>query len=373
MKILALKEIAANEKRVALTPDLVAKYNNIGYEVEIEAGAGVNAGIDDEEFTKAGAKIVDAAGAIANADIILKVAAPENSEIEKISKAKKDTVLVGILNPHFEKDKSKNYADIGLSAFAVELFPRITRAQSMDVLSSQSNLAGYRAVIDAVYELGVAVPMMMTAAGTISPAKIMIIGAGVAGLQAIATAKRLGGVVTAFDVRAAAREQVQSLGAKFIEVPNDENAETKGGYAKEMSDDYKKRQEQAIYDNIIKQDIVITTALIPGKPAPKLISEEMVKNMKPGAIIVDMAAVSGGNCVVTEPGKVVIKNGVKIIGYENIASRIAKDASKLYSKNLYNFVEFITDKEKKQISINIEDEIIKSSLLTYQGKVLFSA
>ncbi len=373
MKVLVLKEISVNEKRVALTPDLVAKYNNLGYEIEIETGAGIGAGIGDEDFIKSGAKIVDANQAITNADIILKVAAPENNEIEKISKAKKDAVLIGILNPYLEKDKSKNYADIGISAFAVELFPRITRAQSMDVLSSQSNLAGYRAVIDAVYELDVAVPMMMTAAGTISPAKIMIIGAGVAGLQAIATAKRLGAVVTAFDVRPVAKEQVQSLGAKFIEVLNDENAETKSGYAKEMSDDYKKRQEQAIYDNIIKQDIVITTALIPGKPAPKLISKEMVKNMKSGAIIVDLAAGSGGNCAITESGKVVTKYGVKIIGRENMVSGIAKDASKLYSKNLYNFVEFITDKEKKQIAINIEDEIIKSSLLTYQGKVLFSA
>jgi NAD(P) transhydrogenase subunit alpha len=372
MKILTLKETSNGEKRVALTPDLVSKYNKIGYEVLIETKAGEACGISDLEFEKAGAKIVGLE-AIADADVILKVAAPQNDELQNLNKAKKDTLLVGMLNPYFEKEKVKSYSDAGLSAVAVELFPRITRAQSMDVLSSQSNLAGYRAVIDAVHELDVAVPMMMTAAGTISPAKIMILGAGVAGLQAIATAKRLGAVVTAFDVRAVAKEQVESLGAKFIEVKNDENAETKGGYAKEMSDEYKKRQEQAIYDNIIKQDIVITTALIPGKPAPKLISEEMVKNMKVGAIIVDMAAIAGGNCVLTEPGNVVIKNDVKIIGHNNIPSRISKDASKLYSKNLYNFIEFITDKEKKQIAINLEDEIIKSSLLTYQGKVLFSA
>jgi NAD(P) transhydrogenase subunit alpha len=232
----------------------------------------------------------------------------------------------------------------------------------MDTLSSQSNLVGYRSVIDGVSQLTSAVPMMMTAAGTVTPAKILILGAGVAGLQAIATAKRLGGVVSAFDVRAAAKEQVQSLGGKFIEVEAQEDGQTKEGYAKEMSEEYKNRQTQVIFDNIIKQDLVIATALIPGRPAPKLITEEMVKNMKTGSVIVDIAAVNGGNCELTEPGKVVVKFGVTIIGHNNFPSRIASDASKLYSKNLYNFVELLTNKEEEKVEINLEDEITKASL-----------
>ncbi len=364
MKILALKEIVDNEKRVAITPDLISKYNKLGYEIVVEAGAGLGCGIDDEDYKIAGAGIVDnIAEVISTFDIILKVQAPSAAEIQKISSHKKDVILVGMLNPYKTSEQNNNYQTLGIKSFAVELFPRITRAQSMDVLSSQSNLVGYRAVIDAVAELDVAVPMMMTAAGTITPAKIMILGAGVAGLQAIATAKRLGAVVTAFDVRAAAKEQVQSLGAKFIEVADQNDGETKSGYAKEMSDEYKKKQEQAIFDNIIKQDVVITTALIPGRPAPKLISEAMVKAMKNGSIIVDIAAVNGGNCELTESGKVVKKFGVKIIGYDNFPSRIAKDASKLYAKNLYNFVELITDKEEQKINIDLEDEIIKAALI----------
>ncbi len=365
MKILVLKETANNEKRVAVTPDLISKYNKFGYEVLVETGAGLGSNVSDEDYQNAGAKIINnIAEIISSVDIILKVGAPDESEIKKISGCKKDVVLVGMLNPYLDQEKIKSYQNLGIKAFAAELFPRITRAQSMDVLSSQSNLVGYRAVIDAVAELDIAVPMMMTAAGTITPSKIMILGAGVAGLQAIATAKRLGAVVTAFDVRAAAKEQVQSLGAKFIEVDNDEDGQTKAGYAKEMSDEYKKRQEQVIFDNIIKQDVVIATALIPGRPAPKLISEAMVKAMKSGAIIVDIAAINGGNCELTESGKVVEKFGVKIIGYDNFPSRIARDASKLYAKNLYNFVELITNKEEKKIHIDSEDEIIKAALLS---------
>jgi NAD(P) transhydrogenase subunit alpha len=363
MKILVLKEIANNEKRVAATPDIIAKYNKLGYEVLVESGSGLNSGISDEDYNLAGAIIIqNVAEEIANVDIILKVQAPEKLEI---SGCKKDSVLIGMLNHYKQNQTTQNisYKDLSLKAFSVELFPRITRAQSMDVLSSQSNLVGYRAVIDGVSELDIAVPMMMTAAGTIAPAKIMILGAGVAGLQAIATAKRLGGVVSAFDVRVAAKEQVQSLGAKFIEVPVDEDGQTKAGYAKEMSDEYKKKQEQVIFDNIVKQDVVITTALIPGKPAPKLISEDMVKAMKKGSVIVDIAASNGGNCELTEVGKVVLKFGVKIIGYDNFPSRVASDASKLYAKNLYNFVELITNKEKKEIDINLEDEIIKAALI----------
>ncbi len=370
MKILALKEIANNEKRVAITPDLISKYNKLGYEVLLEAGAGTNSNISDEDYKNAGVTIVDnITDIISTVDIIVKVQAPSETEIKKLSGHKKDVVLVGMLNPYKNSEKNqeqeKSYQDLNIKAFAVELFPRITRAQSMDVLSSQSNLVGYRAVIDAVAELDIAIPMMMTAAGTITPAKVMVLGAGVAGLQAIATAKRLGAVVSAFDVRSAAKEQVQSLGAKFIEVADDEDGQTKAGYAKEMSDQYKKKQEQVIFDNIIKQDVIITTALIPRKPAPKLISEAMVKAMKNGSVIVDIAAVNGGNCELTESGKVVEKFGVKIIGHDNFPSRIAKDASKLYAKNLYNFVELITNLNEKKIELNLEDEIIKAALKQY--------
>jgi H+-translocating NAD(P) transhydrogenase subunit alpha len=372
MKILALKEKGNNEKRVSITPDLISKYNKLGYEVFIEAAAGENCSISDKIFENSGAKIIkDISAEIGNFDIILTVQSPEKEDLIKLSKVKKGVILLGGLNPYLETENTKLYSKNNISAIAAELFPRITRAQSIDILSSQSNLAGYRAVIDAVYELETATPMMMTAAGTISPAKIMIIGAGVAGLQAIATAKRLGAVVSAFDVRVAAREQVQSLGGKFIEVKGDDDGQTKGGYAKEMSEEYKKKQEKVIFDNIIKQDIVISTALIPGKPAPKIITSEMVKSMKAGAVIIDMAAIMGGNCSETKLDKVTVKNGVKIIGYGNIPSRVARDASKLYSKNLYNFIDLITNKENQSINLDLEDEIIKSSLISHQGQVLF--
>jgi NAD(P) transhydrogenase subunit alpha len=364
MKILILKESVNNENRVAITPDLISKYNKLGYEVLMENGAGAKSNITDQLYQDLGAVIVDDISlVIADIDIILKVQGFELDEIKELKNLKKDVILIAMLNPYQNQEQAKSYQEIGIKAFAVELFPRISRAQSMDVLSSQSNLVGYRAVIDAVSELDIAMPMMMTAAGTITPAKVMVLGAGVAGLQAIATAKRLGAVVCAFDVRVVAKEQVQSLGAKFIEVATEVDAQTKSGYATEMSEDYKKKQEQVIFDNIIKQDIVITTALIPGKPAPKLISKVMVESMKQGAIIVDIAAVNGGNCELTECGKVIEKFGVKIIGYDNFASRIARDASKLYAKNLYNFVELITDKDKKKVKIDLEDEIIKASLI----------
>ena len=374
MRILALKEKNINEKRVSLTPDLADKYGKLGYELLIEAGAGEGSNISDEEYKAVGIKIVkNIKDEISDVDVILTVQSPEIEDIKIFAKVKSGAVLLGSLNPYWQKDNIKAYGEYNISAVAAELFPRITRAQSMDILSSQSNLAGYRAVIDGVYELSTAIPMMMTAAGTISPAKIMIIGAGVAGLQAIATAKRLGAIVTAFDVRAVAKEQVESLGAKFIEVKvNDSDGETKGGYAKEMSEEYKKLQEKAIFDNIIKQDVVITTALIPGKDAPKIITKEMVENMKDGSVIVDMAAIMGGNCELTKKDEIIVKNGVKIIGYTNIASRVAKDASKLYAKNLYNFIELITNKENKTINLDAEDEIIKSSLITHRGQILFN-
>ena len=278
------------------------------------------------------------------------------------SKTKAGLVFVSILNSAFRKEEVEILSQNNLSAFALEMVPRITRAQSMDVLSSQSNLAGYRAVIDASYELTKIMPMMMTAAGTITAAKFMILGAGVAGLQAIATAKRLGAVVCAFDVRAAAKEQVESLGGKFIEVKSDEKND--GVYAKEMSTEYKKLQEQLLKDTIKNQDVVISTALIPGKKAPILISNEMVKSMKPGSIIVDLAAVNGGNCEGTKVGKVAKVSGVKIIGYENFPSRVATDASKVFAKNIFNFVDLLVDKEKKIISIDQEDEIIKATLIS---------
>ncbi len=372
MQILILKESQNDEKRVAITADLVGKYKQLGYQILIESSAGNDIGISDQDYNQAGAQIItNVAEVIKDVDIILKVQAPNEQEMQLLSKCQKGTILVAMLNPYQNSEKTKLYKDWAIKAFAVELFPRISRAQAIDVLSSQSNLVGYRAVIEGVYELNIATPMMMTAAGTITPAKIMILGAGVAGLQAIATAKRLGAVVCAFDVRTTAKEQVQSLGAKFIEVTASQEPINQGNnlsanavYAEEMSANYQKQQEQIIFNNIINQDVVIATALIPGKPAPKLITEEMVKKMKAGSVIVDIAAVNGGNCALTENGKALEKFGVKIIGYNNFASRIAKDASKFYAKNLYNFVELLTNKAEKNININLEDEIIKAALIS---------
>jgi NAD(P) transhydrogenase subunit alpha len=364
MKLLVLKENHQNENRVALTSDLISKYQNLGVEILIESKAGEKSAISDADFEKLGAKIIaDIDQVLAEVDVIISV---QRIELD-FSKTKAGVVFIAILNPYFQKEKISELAQKNVSAFALELLPRITRAQSMDVLSSQSNLAGYRAVIDAVYEMKKAVPMMMTAAGTVSAARVMVIGAGVAGLQAIATAKRLGAIVCAFDVRAAAKEQVQSLGAKFIEVKSEETVE--GVYAKEMSEEYKKLQQELLETTVKNQDIVITTALIPGRKAPILISDKMVKSMKSGSIIVDLAAVNGGNCELTEAGKVAEVEGVKIIGHENFASRVANDASKLFAKNIYNFIELLIDKEKKVISIDLEDEIIKSSLVANDGVI----
>jgi len=360
MKLLVLKETNSSENRVALTTDLILKYQKLGFEILVEKSAGEKSAISDESYVKAGAIIVqNIAQNLPEVDVIISV---QRNEID-LSKVKKGAVFIGMLNPSFEKEKIDKLIDAEISPFALELVPRITRAQTMDVLSSQSNLAGYVAVIQAVGAMQKCVPMMMTAAGTVAAAKFMILGAGVAGLQAIATAKRLGGIVSAFDVRAAAKEQVQSLGAKFIEVKSDDASETKGGYAKEMDEEYKKRQEKIIFDTIINQDVVIATALIPGKKAPILINEEMVKNMKAGSIIIDLAAVNGGNCQLTKKGEIVEINGVKIIGHENFPSFVSVDASKLYAKNIFNFIELLVDKEKKNIAINLEDEIIKSTLV----------
>lgn len=364
MKLLVLKENNQNENRVALTPDLVSKYQKNGFEIFVETKAGEKSSISDSEFEKVGAKIVsDVSQVLADVDVIISV---QRTDVD-FAKAKAGVAFIALLNPFFQKEKIAEISQKGVSSFALELLPRITRAQSMDVLSSQSNLAGYVSVIDAAYELPKAVPMMMTAAGTVSAAKFMILGAGVAGLQAIATAKRLGGIVCAFDVRTAAKEQVQSLGAKFIEVKSEEKVD--GVYAKEMSDEYRNQQQQLLKDTIKNQDVVIATALIPGKKAPILITEEMVKLMKPGSIIIDLAAVNGGNCALTQKGKIVEVNGVKIIGHENFASRVAADASKLFAKNIFNFLELLVDKEKKVISINDEDEIVKSTLVTHKNLI----
>ena len=370
IKIAVPKETAAHETRVAASPETVKKLIALGARVSVESGAGEKADIIDAHFKDAGATICkSAAETYKSADIVLKVRAPNDDEIKHLQKA---TLLIGMLAPYSDDALLKKLADAQVDACSMELVPRITRAQSMDVLSSQSNLAGYKSVLDAAEHFGRAFPMMMTAAGTVPPAKVFVMGAGVAGLQAIATARRLGGVVSATDVRPAAKEQVESLGASFVAVENEEfkEAETAGGYAKEMSKEYQKEQQALIEDTIAKQDIVITTALIPGRPAPKLISESMVKSMKPGSVIVDLAVENGGNCALSEAGKVVEKHGVSIVGHNNVPGRLAANASALYAKNLLNFVTILIDKESKKISLNLDDEIIAGVLLTKDGKVI---
>jgi NAD(P) transhydrogenase subunit alpha len=363
VKIAVLKEHKPGESRVAATPDAVKKYKALGCEVAIEKGAGLAASISDGEFQDVGATVADAATCVNGANIILKVRSPETTELSLIPQG---AILIGMLDPHAEKAALANYNAKKISAFALELLPRISRAQSMDVLSSQSNLAGYRAVIEAACAFGKVIPMMMTAAGTVAPAKALVLGAGVAGLQAIATAKRLGAVVSAFDVRTVAKEQVQSLGAKFIEVPAEESGDAAGGYAKEMSEEYKKKQSALIHETLKKQDMVISTALIPGRPAPVLITEAMVKDMKQGSVIVDLAAASGGNCPLTESDKVCVKHGVTLIGYSNMPSRVAIDASQLYARNLYNFISALMI-SKEGFNVKWEDELITGTLLTKDG------
>ena len=365
-KLAVLKETKEFEKRVAAIPETVKKLTAKGFAITVETGAGDNSSYPDKDYAAAGATIASSASeATKDADIILCVDAPSSIA------SKKDAVLIGLLSPYNNKDKLISYASSNVTSMSMELVPRITRAQAMDVLSSQSNLAGYRAVLDAATLLPHAFPMMMTAAGTIPPARVFVMGAGVAGLQAIATARRLGAVVSATDVRAAAKEQVQSLGATFVMVESDEikNAETSGGYAKEMSEEFKQKQATLVSDTITRQDIVITTALIPGRPAPLLITEDMVKSMKPGSVIIDMAVEQGWNCELSKPGEVVEAYGVKIAGYKNIPSRIAADASALYSRNLMNLVNLLVDKDGT-LSINMEDEIIKAVTLTKDGSIV---
>ncbi|MBL8708222.1 MAG: Re/Si-specific NAD(P)(+) transhydrogenase subunit alpha [Rhodospirillaceae bacterium] len=379
MKIGILKERRAHERRCAATPETVKKLIGLGAEVAIEAGAGIAASIPDAAFAAAGATIAgNAAAAVGGAAIVLKVQRPLRAgegELDELALIPRGATLVAILNPHGAKEQIPAYAGAGVDAMAMELVPRITRAQSMDVLSSQANLAGYKAVIDAAAEYARAFPMMMTAAGTVAPARVLVMGAGVAGLQAIATARRLGAIVSATDVRPASKEQVKSLGATSVAVEDEEfkQAETAAGYAKPMSEAYQAKQAALIAETIKKQDIVITTALIPGRAAPVLVTEEMVKSMKPGSVIVDLAVEQGGNCPLSELGKVVEKHGVKLVGHANVPSRLAADSTALYAKNLLNFVTLLIDKESKQLKINWEDEIVKGVALTKGGQSIHPA
>ena len=345
------------EKRIPISPDTIKKYIASGFSVQVEKDFGKNSNIQDVELQNLGAKVLNKEEIYKTSDILIKINCPSDSEISLI---KEGAVLIGSFFPHLNKDKINKLLKKNIKIFSLELLPRITRAQSMDILSSQANLAGYKAVIDSVYEFNRAVPMMMTAAGTITPAKFFIIGAGVAGLQAIATAKRLGGVVSATDVRSASKEQVESLGGKFVFVESAKNLETSGGYAKELDEDDKKKQEQLLKTTIKTQDIVICTALIPGKKAPRIVSEEMVKLMKSGSVICDLAVEQGGNSAFSEPGKVNVVNGVKIIGYKNFPGRISESASTLFAKNILNFLEIIYDKVEKKLKIDENDEIVKA-------------
>jgi NAD(P) transhydrogenase subunit alpha len=339
----------------------------LGAAVAVQPGAGVKSGILDADYTAAGATV--AADALSGADIVLQVRRPAAAEL---SKYRKGALVIAIMDPYGNDAALKAMADAGVTAFAMELMPRITRAQSMDVLSSQANLAGYRAVIDASAEYGRAFPMMMTAAGTVPAARVFIMGVGVAGLQAIATARRLGAVVTATDVRPATKEQVESLGAKFLAVEDEEfkNAQTAGGYAKEMSKEYQAKQAALVAEHIKKQDVVITTALIPGRPAPRLVSKEMVASMKPGSVLVDLAVERGGNVEGAKAGEVASVNNVKIVGFTNVAGRLAASASALYSKNLLTFLEILVDKKDKKLAVNWDDEIVKATALTRDGAVV---
>ena len=367
------KERRAAETRVAATPETVKKFKTLGLDVVVETGAGDATKISDADYTAAGATIAaSAAEALKNADIVLKVRGPDANEIGLL---KRGAILAALLAPATEKDLITKLAEAGVVAFSMELLPRISRAQAMDVLSSQANLAGYKAVIDAAAQFGRAMPMMMTAAGTIAPARVLVMGVGVAGLQAIATAKRLGAIVSATDVRPATKEQCESLGATFVAVIDDEfkQAQTATGYAKEMSKDYQAKQQALISETIKKQDIVITTALIPGRKAPVLVTEEMVKTMKPGSIIVDLAAEQGGNCPLTVANEVVERHGVTLMGYTNLPGRLAVDTSSLYARNLFNFVSLFVDKKTADVVLNWDDEIIKGAGVTRDGAVTHPA
>jgi NAD(P) transhydrogenase subunit alpha len=356
------------ETRVAASPETVKKYIALGAEVAVGHGAGLKAGMVDADYQAAGARLVSAGEAL-GADLILKVRRPSEGELAQM---KRGAIVIAIMDPYGHEGAIEAMAKAGVSAIAMELMPRITRAQVMDVLSSQANLAGYRAVVDAAAEYGRAMPMMMTPAGTVPAARLFVMGVGVAGLQAIATARRLGAIVTATDVRPATKEQVESLGAKFVAVEDEEfrQAETAGGYAKEMSDAYKAKQATLVASHIAKQDIVVTTALIPGRPAPRLVTADMVRSMRPGSVIVDIAVERGGNCELSRPGEMVTSdNGVKIVGYSNV-TRLAASASALYARNLYAFVETLIDKASKALAVNWDDELVKATCLTRDGAIV---
>lgn len=376
MKIAVLKERREYEKRVAVTPETVKKFLKAGQQVCIESGAGLASRISDEDYQAAGATVLsDPKQVVADASLLLKVQRPllkGEGELDELGLLQPGTAVLSVLSPYNCPESVKQYAAAKVTAMAMEFVPRITRAQSMDVLSSQSNLAGYRAVLEAAFEYGRAMPMMMTAAGTVAPAKVMVLGAGVAGLQAIATAKRLGAIVSATDVRPVAKEQVESLGAKFVLVESDETAEaeTAGGYAKEMSDEFKRKQAELVATTLAKQDIAICTALIPGRPAPVLINDEMVANMRAGSVIVDMAVEQGGNCTLSKPGEVVEVNGVIIVGRMNIPSRLATDASALYARNLFSFIEPNINAETQALEFNWDDEVVAATVLTRDGNVV---
>ncbi len=369
MKIAVLRETADAENRVAATPETVRKLIGLGAELAIEAGAGAGAAIADAAYAEAGATVADRAATIAAADLVLGVQGPAVADLPGI---KSGAMLAAILSPFGDRGRIDDYANAGVTALSMEFMPRITRAQSMDVLSSQSNLAGYKSVIDAAEAYGRAFPMMMTAAGTISAARVFIMGVGVAGLQAIATARRLGALVSATDVRSAVKEQIESLGAKAIFVENVKGIEGEGagGYATEMSDEYKAAQAALVSSHIAKQDIVITTALIPGRPAPRLITDAQIASMRPGSIIVDLAVESGGNVEGSRVGEIVTVHGVKIIGHKNAAGRLAADASALYSRNLFNLINAFWDKDAKTLAFPADDEIVVGIKLTEGGAVV---
>jgi len=367
MKIGSLSENKDLEKRISITPEIAKKYISLGLEVYLDLNYGSHLGFDDSQYKDIGVKVLaDQNDIISNTDLLVQLNLLKD---DKLLKIKENQTLIGVFNPYNNKEKIETLSKKKINIFSLELLPRITRAQSMDILSSQANLAGYKAVIESFANFKKAIPMMMTAAGTIPAAKVLVVGAGVAGLQAIATAKRMGAIVFATDVRMASKEQVESLGAKFIMVEDEEsqNAETSGGYAKEMSEEYKKKQSQLIAETISKQDIVICTALIPGKPAPVLVSEEMINMMAPGSIVVDLAVEAGGNCPLSKLGEIVIHNSVKIIGHANVPGRVAKDASALYAKNIVNFLSLFIKKDEKKIDIDWNDEIIDAVVLTHNG------
>ena len=361
MKIASILENQKIEKRIAITPEIAKKYISLGFEVSLSENYGSHLGIEDDEYKKLGVSILkDEKEIITNTNILAQLTLLDE---DKSSLLKENQTIIGVLNPYDNKDKISNLVKKNINIFSLELLPRITRAQSMDILSSQANLAGYKAVVESFANFEKAIPMMMTAAGTIPAAKVLVVGAGVAGLQAIATAKRMGAIVFATDVRMASKEQVESLGGKFLTVEGAENLETEGGYAKEASDDFKKKQEELLSETLKKIDIVICTALIPGKKAPLIIKEDMINNMQSGSIIYDLAAIQGGNTAYSKVDEVIDKNGVKIMGESNILNKLPISASNLYAKNVFNFVSNLYDKENKKININLEDEIIEKTLI----------